>query len=134
MGVKNRSLSSVLVIDDSLNTRRLIRDILERDGYTIWEAENGLAGLHMATTKTPDCILLDLIMPDIDGLRILRALHEQRSEIPVIVLTAHMQDAVRGQCLELGAAAFIPKPPNADELRHTVKKVLGPNEKPTLAK
>jgi len=121
----------ILVIEDSLYTRREIRDILEGQGYTIIEAEDGVKGIRLATTEAPDCILLDLIMPDIDGIEILKLLHEQRPQIPVIVVSAHGQEAVRTQCLELGASACINKPPSADELRYTVQKVLVSRRKPS---
>ena len=121
----------ILVIEDSLYMRREIRDILEGEGYTIAEAENGLKGIQLATTGAPDCILLDLIMPGIDGIKILTLLQEQRPQIPVIVVSAHGQEAVHTQCLELGASACINKPPSADELRYTVQKVLVSHRKPS---
>jgi len=114
----------ILVIEDSLHTRREIRDILEQEGYTIAEAENGVKGIQLATSEAPDCILLDLIMPDIDGIKILKLIHEQKPHIPVIVVSAHCQEAVRTQCLQLGASACINKPPSAEELRYAVHKVL----------
>ena len=122
-------MSSILVIEDSFHTRRSIRKILEREGYTVSEAEDGLKGLQLATTETPDCILLDLVIPDLDGLKILEGLRELKSGIPVIVITAHIQKAIRQRCLDLGAAAFINKPPNEDELTYAVRKVLGVNKK-----
>lgn len=121
----------ILVIEDSLHTRREIRDILEPEGYTIAEAENGVKGIQLATREAPDCILLDLIMPDIDGIKILRLLNEKRPHIPVIVVSAHSQEAVRSQCLELGASACINKPPSAEELRYAVRKVLVSYRKPS---
>ena len=121
----------ILVIEDSLHTRREIRDILEPEGYTIAEAENGVKGIQLATREAPDCILLDLIMPDIDGIKILRLLNEKRPHIPVIVVSAHSQEAVRTQCLELGASACINKPPSAEGLRYAVRKVLVSHRKPS---
>lgn len=121
----------ILVIEDSLHTRREIRDILEPEGYTIAEAENGVKGIQLATSEAPDCILLDLIMPDIDGIKILRLLNEQRPHIPVIVVSGHSQEAVRTQCLELGASACINKPSSAEELRYAVRNVLVSHRKPS---
>jgi CheY-like chemotaxis protein len=118
-------MARILVIEDSLHIRKLVRDILGIDGHTIIEAEDGSQGLQLAAAESPDCILLDLIMPGISGLNVLKDLHEGGSKIPVIIVTAHLQDSVHNQCLALGAAAFINKPFLKDELRHTVKKVLG---------
>lgn len=123
-------MAKILIIDDSSYMRRVIRGILSRDGYEIFEAEQGLKGLQTARDVSPDCILLDLIMPDVDGLKVLNTLHEQKSKIPVVVLTADIQESVRTQCLELGAAAFINKPPKEDVLRSTVKKLIRPKKDP----
>ena len=117
-------MATILIIEDSSYMRRLIRKILDADHYEIIEADNGLKGLQMAAQKTPDCILLDLVMPEVDGLKILRLFQEQKKGIPVIVVTADIQETVRQQCLDLGAIAFINKPPRERELRETIRKVL----------
>lgn len=117
-------MARILIIEDSSYVRRLIREILEADSHTMLEAEDGLKGLKSAAAEAPECILLDLIMPGIDGLKILKILRQQGSKIPVIVITAHVRETIRKQCLALGAAAFIGKPPVEAELRDAVKKVL----------
>ncbi len=104
--------------------RRIIRGILNADGYEIVEADEGLKGLQMVKTAMPDCVLVDLIMPGIDGLKVLNVLHEEMSNVPVIVLTADIQESVREQCLKLGASGFINKPPKEEVLRDTVKKII----------
>jgi CheY-like chemotaxis protein len=118
-------MARILIIEDSAQMRALIRDILEADGHSILEAKEGLKGLQMAAAQPPACILLDLILPDIDGLTVLRLLRQQGSEIPVIVISSHMREVIRAQCLGHGAAAFIAKPPLESELQHTVERVLG---------
>ena len=82
-----RSMSVIAQIQD---VHKIITDknILKEDDYEILEADNGLKGLQMATTKSPDCILLDLIMPEIDGVKIIKSLSEQDLQIPIIVITA----------------------------------------------
>lgn len=122
-------MACILVIEDSLHIRKLVRDILVTNGYMIIEAEDGLQGLQLATAESPDCILLDLIMPGISGLDVLKELHEVSSKIPVIIVTSHLQDSVHKQCLDFGAAAFINKPFSKNELLNSVKKVLGSKEK-----
>ncbi len=118
----------ILVIEDSGYMRGMIRKILSADNYEIMEAEEGLKGLQMATQNAPDCILLDLIMPGLDGLKILKLLNEQRRNIPVIVITADIQESIRRQCLDLGAVAFINKPPRRDELRSAIRKAFSSRE------
>lgn len=117
-------MPSVLIIDDSTYTRNKIRDVLMSEGYNVLEASDGTKGLEMVYSRTPDCIILDLIMPGIDGIKILKMLHDKGSKTPVIVVTADIQDSVRKQCMGFGAAAFINKPPREDELRGAVKKIF----------
>jgi CheY-like chemotaxis protein len=117
-------MARILIIEDSAQMCTLIREILEADGHSILEAKEGLKGLQLAVSEQVECILLDLILPDVDGLTVLRLLCQQGSEIPVIVVSAHVREVIRTQCLSLGAAAFIGKPPIESELRHTVARVL----------
>jgi len=118
-------MAKILIIDDSPYMRSKIREALKYGDYTFLEADNGLKGLQMIIEQSPDCVILDLIMPDIDGLKILKNLCDEHSKIPVIVLTADIQEIVRKECLELGANAFVNKPFNPDELSIIVKDILG---------
>ncbi len=121
-------MASILIIDDSAYTRTKISNALKAEGHELVEASDGSKGLQIVYAHAPDCIILDLIMPEIDGLKILKALYDKGSRIPVIVVTADVQESVRRQCLEFGAAAFISKPPREDELRNTVRRILGPGK------
>ncbi len=118
-------MQSILIIEDSANIRKLIRKILETDGYRVVEAENGAEGTRLVSSERPDCVILDLIMPDINGLKILRD-SLRGSKIPVVIVTAHIQDSISEQCMELGAASVVNKPFTKDELRYAVKKALSP--------
>lgn len=120
-------MASILIMDDAAFSRRMIRKALQKEGYEMLEAGNGREGLEMISTHNPDCVLTDLLMPDIDGFGVLRALHEQGSKTPVIVISADIQEWARSQCLELGAAGFINKPLKEDELRNTVRQALNVN-------
>jgi len=108
--------------------RRGIRRIVETEGHQILEAENGREGLKALATHTPDCILMDLIMPDMGGLEVLKNLSEQGSNIPVIMLTADIQKSSREKCLNLGATAFLTKPVQKDELHEALRKALSTAE------
>lgn len=118
-------MALILIIDDSSTTRKAILQIVKADGYEALTAVNGREGLEIIAATPPDCIILDLIMPDVDGFEVLKALREQRSKIPVIVLTADIQKIVRQECLELGAADFINKPMIKKELSDKIRKSLG---------
>jgi chemotaxis protein CheC len=121
-------MALILTIDDSMYMRKKIMNALKKDGHEIVEAENGIKGLQMINSLKPDCILLDLIMPDMDGIKVLRALRENESDIPVIVVTADIQESVQKQCLDFGVNAFINKPPKEESLRNAVNKVLSSRE------
>ncbi len=116
-------MALILIVDDAAFSRRMIRKALQTDGYEILEATNGREGLEIACSHTPDLILTDLLMPDINGFELLQALQKQGLKIPTIIISADIQESSRKQGLELGAAGFINKPPKAEELRNTVQQV-----------
>ena len=88
-------------------------------------AGNGRAGLEQVAARKPDCILTDLLMPELGGLELLETLREQGTAIPVIIITANIQESVRRRCLELGAAAVVNKPVRQEELLSALRKALG---------
>ena len=118
-------MALVLIVDDSSFQRRMIRNILAGDGHETIEAGDGGAGIEMAAAHSPDCMLMDLLMPGVSGLEALETLHDQGNSIPVIILTSDIQDSVRQQCLDLGARVFLNKPPKAEELLGAIRTVLG---------
>jgi CheY-like chemotaxis protein len=117
-------MAVVLIVDDSSYQRRVIRKMVQRAGYQAMEVPDGQEALKVIPSKVPDCILMDLIMPVISGLGVLKALAGQGSRIPVIVVTADIQESVRKQCLELGARAVLNKPVNEDELLSAIRNAL----------
>jgi two-component system nitrogen regulation response regulator NtrX len=111
---------SVLVVDDESNIRRMLRGLLESEGYRVSEASDGGAGVERAVTEDPDAVLLDLAMPRLDGLSALRKLAERRPEVPVVMMSgrATLQDAV--EATRLGAFHFIEKPLTPESVLATV--------------
>jgi CheY-like chemotaxis protein len=124
-------MALILIIDDSSYQRRLVRKYIEADGHQTLEAGNGRDGLEMITTHTPDCVLLDLIMPDSNGLDLLEALHKQGADVPVAVITADVQTSTHKQCIDLGAVAILNKPVDSTQLRHTLSQILDSKERET---
>ena len=122
-------MAKILVVDDSLFARLNICNVLKSAGHETIEAENGIMGLQLVAKHQPDCILSDLLMPEMDGIGFLGALQEKQNRIPVIVLTADIQHAKRQQCRDLGAAGFINKPPQKLEILSLVDEVLKASEK-----
>lgn len=113
-------MALVLVIEDSLLSRRAIAKALQNEHHEIIEAINGTQGLEMVKERQPDCILLDLLMPDMDGREVLQTLRQQGITTPVIVITADIQHSSRQQCLELGAFTVIQKLPDPTQLRDAI--------------
>ncbi|MBD1921162.1 response regulator [Microcoleus sp. FACHB-831] len=117
-------MALILVVEDAWLSRRMMSKVLENDGHTILQATNGREGLEMVRTHNPDCIFLDLLMPEVDGLDVLKTLQDEGSKIPIVVITADIQQSTRQQCLELGAIAVINKPSQPPEILQALKTAL----------
>ncbi|RPH29039.1 MAG: response regulator [Bacteroidales bacterium] len=113
----------VLVADDSRTSRLFICTFLENAGYKTIQAENGIEALNRYNEQKPCCIVLDLLMPEMDGFEVLKKLKEMKSETPVIVLSADVQEVVKNECFGYGAEAFLSKPFKKEELIETVERV-----------
>ncbi|HEY8774995.1 MAG TPA: response regulator [Gaiellaceae bacterium] len=118
----------VLVADDEPPLRLLCRVALEYDGFIVLEAGDGIEALEVARLEKPDLILLDLMMPGLDGWRVATALSddETTSRIPIVFLSAFAQPADRARGLESGAVGYITKPFDPLQLPVTVREFLGP--------
>jgi DNA-binding response OmpR family regulator len=110
-GVKPRI---VLVVDDDDMIRRLVRTVLEADDYDVVEARNGDIALELANEAHPAVILLDIMMPGIDGVEVCRRL--DHSAVKVVILTARDDPMLEDACREAGADAFLTKPFSSVEL------------------
>jgi DNA-binding response OmpR family regulator len=119
----HRDGKRILVVDDEPRIIGFIRMNLELEGHQVIEAHSGLEALEAVRTKLPDIVLLDVMMPDLDGFETLRMLREF-SNIPVIMLTAKGEENDRVYGLELGADDYIPKPFGPRELSSRIKAVL----------
>ncbi|MDB5173840.1 MAG: response regulator with CheY-like receiver domain and winged-helix DNA-binding domain [Phycisphaerales bacterium] len=120
------SKGTILVIDDEKDLIDLVRYNLEKEGYDVIAASDGQAGLDVATRHRPDLVVLDLMMPGIDGLQVCQRLRADQKvgRIPVIMLTAKATEADRIVGLELGADDYITKPFSPREVVARVKAVL----------
>ena len=102
-------MSLILGIDDMSMERCRLRQLVEREGHDFIDAANGLEALALIGERRPDCILSDLMMPEMDGFALLAVLQERGNRIPVIVLTADRQESTRAECERLGAVAVLHK-------------------------
>ena len=113
----------VLVVDDDVKTVELVRLYLDRDGYQVLTAYDGIEALRLARESRPDLIVLDLMLPDIDGLEVCRILRHE-SDVPIIMLTARTTDQDKLTGLDLGADDYVTKPFSPKELAARVRAVL----------
>jgi len=135
MGVSlqgNGSVRRILVVDDEPMVREVLVGYLKRDGYAVDEAKNGSEALELAASAKPDLILLDVMLPEIDGFAVLTRLR-QTSSVPVILLTARADEPDRIVGLELGADDYVVKPFSPREVVARVRSVLRRTQAPRLA-
>jgi len=121
--VMNNKNDTILVIDDEPDLLSLVERILEPEGYDVVSAVNGIFGLNLVGQAEPDLILLDIMMPDMDGLATLREIR-QSSETPVIVITGIRDTESLEQAFVLGADDYILKPFRPAELVARIKTKL----------
>ncbi len=113
----------VLAVDDEVGILRLIRLELTAQGFRVITASSGEEALAIAETQRPDVVLLDIVMPEMNGHEVMRALRE-RSPVPIILVTARDREVDKVRGLELGADDYIVKPFGADELGARIRAVL----------
>jgi twitching motility two-component system response regulator PilH len=114
----------ILTVDDSMFMRNRMRETLRKAGYQTLQASDGQKALEVLAEDLPDCIVLDLLMPNMTGVEVLEVLHARGLQIPVIILTADIQESVREKCLALGVAGFLNKPLKPTELLNTIQNVI----------
>jgi two-component system KDP operon response regulator KdpE len=113
----------VLILDDEVGIRRFLRHSLDPERFDVIEAENGAEGLRLVATKSPAVLLLDLGLPDIDGVEVARQIREW-SEVPIIVLSAREQEADKIAALDAGADDYLTKPFSVGELEARIRAAL----------
>ena len=116
----------VLLVDDENQLRRVMRDLLERDGYTVFEAKDGAQALEQVDTHAPDILVLDLNLPGLDGYGVITQLRSRQAteDLPIIVLTAKGDEDNEVRVFELGADDFLSKPFRARALSARIQAVL----------
>nr|WP_297179891.1 response regulator transcription factor [uncultured Agathobaculum sp.] len=122
----------ILIVEDEANIRELLRLYLEREGYAVIEAENGVEGIKLWKSDKPDMLLLDVMMPVMDGWAVCKEIRAE-SDVPIIMLTAKGETADRVSGLEMGADDYIVKPLEMPEVIARVRAVfrrMAPDDAP----
>jgi len=111
----------ILVVDDDLHIQRLYKEEFEDEGYEVAVASNGKEAMEMFEKENPDIVTLDILLPDIDGIRILRQMKEKNPKIPVIMSTAY---DYRDDFAVWASEAYIVKSSDLDELKSMIKNLV----------
>lgn len=122
----------ILVVDDEPRMRRFMRMNLDLEGYRVIEADNGMKAINRVREDLPDLVLLDVMMPEMDGFEALRLIRET-SNVPIIMLTVKGDEEDRVRGLELGADDYVTKPFSPRELASRIKAVVRRSEMPAPA-
>jgi DNA-binding response OmpR family regulator len=111
----------ILIVDDDQNILRLYKEELEEDGYTVVTASNGQEAMDRFEKEVPDLVTLDILLPDVDGIKLLRQMKEKRPRMPVIMSTAY---DYRDDFAVWASEAYIVKSADLTELKSTIKKLI----------
>ncbi len=117
-------VTTIVIIDDSAFQRRILTSFLKEAGYETREADNGKAGLALASGEGVGAVILDLLMPEMSGTEVLAHAREEGLTVPIIVSTSDIQETTRRQCMDLGAAGFLNKPVKNEELCAMLRDVV----------
>ncbi len=122
-------MKTVLVIEDNDDNMELITFILEKNGYKVLKAETGQQGFDMALERRPDFIILDIQLPDMDGLEVLRKIRNSEidSSIPVIAMTSYAMVGDREKMMAAGCNGHIEKPIDSEKVVSQIRHILGEN-------
>jgi two-component system response regulator MprA len=115
---------TVLVVDDDALIVESLRTILTNAGYRVPVAEDGESALQVVREERVDAVVLDLVMPRLDGIKTLRYLRQLRPDIAVVILAAEIEPEARRAAIEYGAAVVMVKPPDIDELLRVIDRLV----------
>ena len=120
-------MKTALVIEDNEDNMKLITFILEKNGYGTIRAKNGKTGIELALKERPDFILLDIQLPDMDGLEVLKELRRSEidDEIPIIAITSYAMSGDRERLIGAGCNGYIEKPIDPVNIMNQIRKVIG---------
>jgi two-component system, OmpR family, KDP operon response regulator KdpE len=124
-----KPIAIALVIDDEPQIRRLLRVTLEADGYRVFDAATGNDGVIQAAQRQPDVVLLDLGLPDLDGVTVLKRIREW-SHVPIVILSVRDQEEEKVAALDAGADDYVTKPFNSAELLARLRTALRHGQPP----
>jgi len=117
-------VKSILIVEDNEANMYLARYILENSGFNVIEARNGLDGVQKATTENVDLILMDIQLPDIDGLEATKRIREQKVDLPIVALTSYAMPEDKTRSLDAGCTGYMTKPVNPETIVNQINDYL----------
>ncbi|KXH83961.1 response regulator [Sporosarcina sp. HYO08] len=117
-------MKSLLIVDDQSGIRLLLDEVFRREGYKTKLASNGIEAIKSVEEEVPDCVLLDMKMPGLDGIEVLKRLKSDRPELPVIMMTAYGEIELTDDALKIGADKYFTKPFDIYEVRDAVNEIF----------
>ena len=128
MSTATETPQTILVVDDFDDTRLLLRTWLERRGFRVVEAENGLEAIDQAETESPDLIIMDMQMPQLDGLSATRRIRDLKSHdyVPIVAVSAYGANEYRSRALDAGCTEYVPTPFEPEALSQLIERLLAP--------
>lgn len=125
---------NVLIVDDTISTVDLFKEILKLGGFNPLVAFNGLDALQIVRKQQVDCIILDIMMPGIDGISVCRSIKQnpKTQDIPIAIITAYYDDLIERRSFQAGANAVLKKPIDHEDLLEVINELIEPRGKETI--
>jgi len=114
--------SKLLIVDDQYGIRLLLHEIFKKEGYEVFQAANGFQAIDIVVKDCPDLVILDMKIPGMDGVEILKRIKEINKDIKVILMTAYGELDIIEEAKKLGALQYFPKPFDIDEIKKVVRE------------
>ena len=114
--------SKLLIVDDQYGIRLLLHEIFKKEGYEVFQAANGFQAIDIVIKDCPDLVILDMKIPGMDGVEILKRIKEINKDIKVILMTAYGELDIIEEAKKLGALQYFPKPFDIDEIKKVVRE------------
>lgn len=117
-------MANILLVDDEKSIRKTLKEILEYEGYTVDEAQDGAEGLRMIQDGDYDVVLMDIKMPKMDGMEVLEKMQQSNADVPVIMISGHGTLETAVDAVKKGAFDYVAKPPDLNRLLITIRNAL----------
>ena len=117
-------MKKILIIDDQRGIRLLLNEVFSKNMYKVYQAANGMEALQILENQPIDCILLDMRIPGMNGIEILREIRERNLDMPIFMMTAFEEEEMVAEAKRLGVIKFFTKPFNVFDLRNEVNDIL----------